>query len=416
MLGRPARPPFALLSAAASFLAWSAAHPGTASAYTVASAVSTGCHERITAEALREVRLELPTAAPLGADENERALIDDVEFPLPDDMRDLGATAMLLGVRDNDLKGRQSNDVSELALVHGNPNLQREHCLRSSDDDEPDGSQTAVTHCREFILERVGQALDGLDDAGAPDPANRTSLSVYLALRHRVDAPLPTFYLRMGQALHAVEDSFTHTYRSPDGMQIDVVLNWVDGVNGGLVPARDGPAHAGELDHCDDADDLRQQRRLLATDAATALLRATLDPKLGPGAKDGRGLGRSRPVPDVRARLQLRQRLVQRPRTQVRRRRAELPGSRELLLRRAERLRLLVSCCCGSVRPPPTGQCRRHRRPAGHPGDRWPCRRASPARRECGRPRRGAAPGSPGTAGGSSIAWPGAATSAPPGR
>ena len=123
---------------------WSAAHPGTAWAYTVASAISTGCHERITAEALREVRLELPTAAPVAADENERALIDDVEFPLPDDMRDLGATAMLLGVRDNDLKGRQSNDISELALVHGDPNLQREHCLRSSDDDEPDGSDTAL--------------------------------------------------------------------------------------------------------------------------------------------------------------------------------------------------------------------------------------------------------------------------------
>ena len=232
-----------------------------------------------------------------------------MEFPLPDDMRDLGATTMLLGVRDNDLKGRQSNDISELALVHGDPNLQREHCLRSSDDDEPDGSQTAVTHCREFILERVGQALDGLDDAGRPI-ANRTSLSVYLALRHRVDAPLPTFYLRMGQALHAVEDSFTHTYRSTDGMQIDVVLNWVDGVNGGLVPETDGPAHAGELDHCDDADDLRQQRRLLATDAATALLRATLDSSFGPSAKAGCCLGGSRPVPDVRAGLQLRQRLV----------------------------------------------------------------------------------------------------------
>ena len=168
MFRRPARPPFALLSAAASFVGWSALDSGTARAYTVASAISTGCHERITAEALREVRLELPTAAPLGADANERALIDDVEFPLPDDMRDLGATTMLLGVRDNDLKGRQSNDISQLALIHGDPNLQREHCLRSSDDDEPDGSQTAVTHCREFILERVGQALDGLDGAGAP--------------------------------------------------------------------------------------------------------------------------------------------------------------------------------------------------------------------------------------------------------
>jgi len=250
-----------------------------ARAYTIASAISSGCHEQITGDALRTVRQELATAGPLAADRNEQALIDDVEFPLPADLNDLGAAALLIGVRDNDLKGRQSNDVSELALVHGDPQLQREHCLRSSDDDEPDGSARAIANCRAFVLERIGEALAGLDGNGAPDPANRTVLPVYLALRHRVDAPLPTYYLRIGQAIHAVEDSFTHTYRSADGMQITTVLNWVDGANGTLVPSTDGPPHASELDRCDDRDDLRRQRHALATSAATAILRATLDPQ-----------------------------------------------------------------------------------------------------------------------------------------
>jgi len=272
-------------SAAVSIVAGLSANSGAARAYTIASAISSGCHERITADALRAVRLELATAAPLAADRNEQALIDDVEFPVPADLGDLGGVALLLGVRDNDLKGRASNDVTELALVHGDPALQREHCLRSLDDDEPAGSETAIAHCRDFIRERIAQALEGLDAAGMPDAANRTSLPVYLALRHRVDAPLPTYYVRVGQALHAVEDSFTHTYRDADGTRITAVLNWVDQANGNLVEATDGPGHESALDGCDDPDDLRHQRRLRATEAATAILRATLDPQGGTGRK-----------------------------------------------------------------------------------------------------------------------------------
>src|SRR4051812_5011587 len=248
---------FAALSAVALAAVSLVVPPRPAHAFTIASPIATGCHEKITTEALRAVRLELPTAAPRPADSNERALIEDVEFTPASDMTDLGGATLLLGVRDNDLKGRHATDLSALALIHGNPSAQREHCLRSSHDLEPGGSETAVLDCRAFIRERIAQALDGLDATGAPDPGNRTSLSVFLALRHRVDASLPTYYVRLGQALHTVEDSFSHTYRSADGMQITVVLDWVDEANGHLVEATDGPPHANELDRCDDPDDLR---------------------------------------------------------------------------------------------------------------------------------------------------------------
>jgi hypothetical protein len=219
------------------------------------------------------------TAAPLPADRNDQALINDLEFTPANDMTDLGGATLLVGVRDNDLKGRDSMDLSQLPLVHGDPSAQREHCLRGANQQEPGGSEAAVSDCRTFILERVGQALAGLDaTTGMPDPANKTSLPLYLALRHGVNALLPTFYVRMGQAIHAVEDSFTHTYRTPDGMQITVVLDWVDEANGNLVEAIDGPPHSSEMDRCDDPDPLRLQKRQLATAAATAVLRATLDP------------------------------------------------------------------------------------------------------------------------------------------
>jgi hypothetical protein len=265
-------------TAGAFFAGWLTAEPKLAHAYTISSAITAGCHEKITTDALRAVRLDLPTAAPLPADENDRALITDLEFTPASDMTDLGGATLLVGVRDNDLKGRDSGDLSQLALVHGDPSAQREHCLRNSHEAEPGGSATAVLDCRAFILERVGEAIGGLDATGTPDLTNRTSLPVYLSLRHRVDALLPTYYVRIGQAIHAIEDSFTHTYRTPDSMQITVVLDWVDEANGNLVEATDGPPHASDLDRCDDPDALRQRRRELATEAATAVLRATLDP------------------------------------------------------------------------------------------------------------------------------------------
>jgi hypothetical protein len=265
--------------AGGAIFAWSLlGAPKVAHAYTISSIVTAGCHEQITSDALRAVRLTLASAAPLPANRNEQALIDDLEFSPASDMNDLGGVTLLLGVRDNDLKGRNSADLSQLALVHGDPSTQREHCLRSSHEAEPGGSQAALLECRAFIRERVGQALDGLDPSGSPDLAKRTSLSVYLSLRHRVDASLPTYYVRIGQAIHAIEDSFTHAYRTPDGMQITVLLDWVDEANGNLVESTDGPPHASDLDRCDDADALRLQRHQLATAAATAVLRATLDP------------------------------------------------------------------------------------------------------------------------------------------
>ncbi len=270
-------------AAGAIFLGWFTATPKSADAYTISTIVTAGCHEEVTTDALRAVRLDpttAATAAPLPAtDRNDQALIDDLEFSPASDMSDLGGATLLVGVRDNDLKGRDSMDLSQLPLVHGDPGAQREHCLRGANELEPDGSATAVLACRAFILERVGQALDGLDaTTGKPDPTNRTSLPLYLALRHGVNALLPTYYVRIGQAIHAVEDSFTHTYRTADGMQITVVMDWVHEANGNLDEKTNGPPHSSEMDRCDDPDDLRTQRRALATEAATAVLGTTLDP------------------------------------------------------------------------------------------------------------------------------------------
>jgi hypothetical protein len=267
-----------LLGPAGGILLLLVAIPGSTGAYTVSSLLTSACHERISAEALRTVRLDLPTARPLAPTADERALIEDMEFTPPGDMTDLGGATLLLGARDNDLKGRSGNDLTELSQVHGDPDNQDEHCLRNKTQDEPGGSEAALNDCRKYIRGRVAEALDGLDAGGLPDVARRSSLSVHLSLRSGIHASLPTYYVRIGQALHAVEDSFTHTYRTADGLKITTVLNWIDEADGVLNESRDGPAHVHAMDVCDDPDELRANRRRLAIEASVAVLRATLDP------------------------------------------------------------------------------------------------------------------------------------------
>ena len=264
--------------AAAVLVACLGAVPHSALAYTIKNELSAGCHEEITTAALRAVRSNQGTAPPIPATSDEQALIGDLQFIPDPDMQDLGGATLLMAVRDNDLKGRSSSDLTQLAAVHGNPDAQFEHCLRSESEDEPNGTQEAIADCVGFIQQRVQEALAGLDANGVPDPTNRTSFTVYLSLRGQVTAPLPTYYVKIGQAIHAIEDSFTHTYRTPDETMITVTLNWIDKVDGTLVESRDGPAHAAQLDRCDDPDALRTTRHQLAVEAATEMLTATLDP------------------------------------------------------------------------------------------------------------------------------------------
>lgn len=258
---------------------------GSAHAYSYESAVSAGCHERITMGALRAVRVQLPTLPISVPDKDQTALIGDLPFKLDSDMKDVTAAALVVGVRDNDLHGRGPTEIDQLAKIHGNPENQKEHCLRDTDDDEPDGSVRALESCKAFIRGKVVEALDGLDANGVPDPNKVVDLEVTLSLRGKVTASLPLYWTRMGQAVHTLQDGFTHTFRSADRLRVRTVLNWVEYVAGNEVESRDGPLHRNGLDQCDNLDDLRQTNIATASVASTELLRATLDPALSREAK-----------------------------------------------------------------------------------------------------------------------------------
>ena len=79
--------------------------------------------------------------------------------------------------------------------------------------------------------------------------------------------------------MHALEDGFTHTYRTADGVHPTVVLNYIEYVTKGSPdPARDGPDHLSSLDHCDNLDPTVARNFAMAKDAATELLTVALDP------------------------------------------------------------------------------------------------------------------------------------------
>jgi hypothetical protein len=255
----------------------------TASAYTIATTLTPGCHERLTAQALRAVRTDpalvvVATAVASGSDDDE-ALVSDLPFDLDPDMRDIAAAALLVGVRDNDLKGLDAADLAALPTIHSDPNTQREHTLRRPDQDEPDGSAAALADARSYVSDVVAYALaHGLGPDGRPDPAIRTRLNLYLSLRGGVKAELPLFWIYVGQALHTLQDAYSHTFRAPVGGQITVVLNWIDLAQDQLVETRDGPPHQQQLDRCEHLDDLRRERWNRAGQASLQLLRAALTP------------------------------------------------------------------------------------------------------------------------------------------
>ena len=157
-------------------------------------------------------------------------------------MKDLGGATLLIGVRDNDLAGRNANDLSNLALIHGDPTTQQLHCLHPANTPEPAGSQAALAACRTSILDKVVAALDGLDTTGRPDAAHRTSCLVFLGIRHRVDVSLPTYYVRISdRRCTRSRTAWRNSDRAPDDARVTAVVNWVNLVENDYDESVDGP-------------------------------------------------------------------------------------------------------------------------------------------------------------------------------
>jgi MYXO-CTERM domain-containing protein len=249
--------------------------PRAALAFSIDSSRGPGCHEMITGDALIAVRATIDAADAVETDDaDDEALIRDVPFVLPIELRDLVGATLLIGARDNDLQGRSPEDLSRLIALHGDDDEQDAHCLRAIAEDEPDGSIEALADCRAYLDERIDAALAGLGDDGLPDLAARTTVPVYLQFRDVTDVRLPVFWYEVGRALHTIEDAYTHTYRSDDE-SVTAVLNFVELAEKDYAESVDGPSHLSDMDDCT-ADAYRKARAESATTAATDFVLAML--------------------------------------------------------------------------------------------------------------------------------------------
>ena len=252
-----------------------------ASAYTIQSLITKGCHERITTTALLSARLMFPTTAkPITLEGDDKVASEDTPFTMNDERREANALHLLFSVRDPDLGGRTGLAINELAFIHGDPNSQEEHCLRAPTDDDPNGSAELVARCQKYLRTEFAQAISGLDASGAPDMTRRETMEVALGIRGQVDLRIPVFHRHMGRVLHGVQDSFTHLLRTSDSMQVVSALNWVDWINGDFDEARDGHEHLDTMDNCEDDHPLLTTRRQLAEQASTQVLAIAYDPAL----------------------------------------------------------------------------------------------------------------------------------------
>jgi len=218
-----------------------------AEAYSVESSASDGCHERFAREALSTAGYAA-VPPPLSGDDFD--LYNAVDFDTSQVDDNVYALSLALGVRSNDVGDNSPLAIGQSIALHNDPGGQAAHCLRSAADDFEEGDASAAAACRAFVEEEIGAALDAADAEGLPAPQLREEVAVSLLYQGSREVPVSTFYYHAGRALHALQDSFAHCWRTPDRAAIAEVANWVEYVAGKIDEERDGPRHDSAADEC----------------------------------------------------------------------------------------------------------------------------------------------------------------------
>jgi hypothetical protein len=242
-----------------------------ASAWQIEDPIHQPCHERLSQAALTRTGY-VQTPEPLAGD--DARLRDNLEFDASRYDANIYALSLVLGVRNADTHGGADFSFGNNANAANADDDQRAHCLRRKSQDGPEGDAAAIADCRSWIESLYWQALGSLDADGNVSPDARTDATVATEFQGSVSYPLSGFYYFAGRAIHAVQDSFTHSFRSPDGHHIRHVFNWSDQVSCTLDEGRDGHGHETALDDCKDGDPSEAERFELATVASAELLTA----------------------------------------------------------------------------------------------------------------------------------------------
>ena len=232
--------------------------------FTLQSAATAPCHEQITLKALQGAGWPAGAVA-LPATPEEDALKQTAPFDAAD--LDPWQIALLIGVRDNDLHGVSPTDLSEFAAVHQSAAFQEEHCLRAPGDEGDGGDVQAIARCRAFILSELALARGGAGVGEEVEIDAKQSVRVQL-VDGASDVLISRYAFHLGRAVHALQDSFTHTLRSREKGKIEHVLNYVDpATDGNYDPEVDGYPHESSFDSCGSENAVRVEAAIAASTA-----------------------------------------------------------------------------------------------------------------------------------------------------
>ena len=246
--------------------------PAPVSAWQIHDPLHNDCHERMTQSALTQTGYVTTPPEPTGED---KRLPESLQFDIAAYDANPYAWALILGVRFPDLYGAPDFDFDNLARVHNAIDGQGEHCLRDQDQDGGDaGNEAAIGACKQLIERMYWQALATLDANGQVNADQVVPATVYLQFIGKTDYPVSGFYFYAGRGLHAVQDSFTHTYRTKDWRRVQHVFNWVEQVSCTLNEGQDGHGHETLLDDCDAGPDSNTGRMQATTEASADFLAA----------------------------------------------------------------------------------------------------------------------------------------------
>ncbi len=261
----------------AAAVALSALLAGQALAWQIDDPIHNACHERISHEALLQAGYVEPPRAPTGVDAQ---LHGGLQFDASAYDNNVYALSLVLGVRWPDLHGAPDFDFDDLAHVHNARGGQGEHCLRDELQEGVAGDLAALRDCRATIEALYWQALLTLDAAGGVAPDHRVLATTNVPYMGRVELQLSGYYWHAGRALHAIQDSFTHTFRTPDQRKVLHVFNWSEQVRCTLEEGRDGHGHESVLDDCENDNPTTKPRYDAAVQASKEFL-AMLNKKGG---------------------------------------------------------------------------------------------------------------------------------------
>ncbi|MFT5352827.1 MAG: hypothetical protein ACI9KE_000024 [Polyangiales bacterium] len=248
-----------------------------AHAYTVGTAFTEPCHERLSAAAIEDFVERLPFEVPLlTEDRTRRVAAHFVELYGSPEMSPQAQAvlfAVIMGVRDPDSEGLSPTDLSGSRYLHANTEGQAQHALRRAEDDGPEGNAAAARGVRESIEAELIEAQNWFSrPLGEQTREVDYFLESYGPVRVRVWAP--AFFL--GRALHTLQDSFSHTLRTPDMRRLVHIFNYIEAIGDTHDDARDGLRHSGELDACY-VGGASSSLFLAAREASTQLVEQVLD-------------------------------------------------------------------------------------------------------------------------------------------